>query len=248
MSILFVAAEAAELKPLAAYLEGLRKLTWPLDYAFEGIADGRRLILVANGAGPKLAAQATEVAIRAITGAELSSSRLEAVVSTGFCGGLDPVLVPGQIFVASTVLESPSGARYPCSELEHHASAGIVLSQDRIAVNLEEKHELFAGTGARAVEMESSGVATRAKRAGLPFYCIKVISDTAAESFDFDLNKMRTTEGRVARGKIMIHALTRPTLVPGLFHLKRRTEHAAKALGEFLVSCRINSDVHTPGE
>jgi len=248
MSILFVASEAAELKPLAAHLENLHKLPWPLDYAYEGIANGRRFILAAHGAGPKLAERATEVAIRAVSGAKQSSSQLEAVVSTGYCGGLDPTLQMGDIVVATKVLDLATQEIYVCSELEDQPIRGIVLSQDRIATNIEEKAQLFRQTGACAVEMESAGVALRAKRAGLPFYCIKAISDTATESFAFDLNQMRTTEGRLARGKIMIHALVRPNLVPGLFRLKRRTEEVAQALGELLVSCRIGSDIHSSGE
>ena len=106
-----------------------------------------------------------------------------------------------------------------------------------------QKQQLFSNTGACAVEMEAAGVAARSKRAGLPFYCIKVISDVATDSFGFDLNKMRTTEGRVARGKIIVQALVRPNLVPGLLRLKRRTEEVARVLGEFLVSCRIGSDI-----
>ncbi|MBV9158194.1 MAG: hypothetical protein JO097_18155, partial [Acidobacteriaceae bacterium] len=74
MAILYVASESSELRPFAALLTGLRKLNWPIDYAFEGIWEGRRIMLAANGAGPQLAAQAVEVAIRAVTAAELSSS------------------------------------------------------------------------------------------------------------------------------------------------------------------------------
>src|SRR4051812_42842206 len=86
MAILFVAADPAELKPFEKYLINARKLKWPIDYAYEGIVEGRRMLLAANGAGPKLVAQAIEVASRAIRAAELSSSRLEAIVSVGFCG------------------------------------------------------------------------------------------------------------------------------------------------------------------
>ena len=82
MALLFVAAEAAELKPFANLLTGLRKLKWPMAYAYEGILDGRRILLAANGAGPKLAAHVVEVAVRAAMVAELSSSRLEAVITT----------------------------------------------------------------------------------------------------------------------------------------------------------------------
>ena len=91
MAILYVASEAAELQPLARMLTGLRKLKWPIDYAWEGIWDSRRILLAANGAGPKLASHVVEIALRAAMAAELSSSKLEAVVSTGFCGALDPV-------------------------------------------------------------------------------------------------------------------------------------------------------------
>jgi adenosylhomocysteine nucleosidase len=288
MSILFVASEATELKPLALHLENLRKLPWPIDYAYEGIANGQRFILAAHGAGPKLAERATEVAIRAVSGAKQSSSQLEAVVSTGYAGALDPKLRVGDIVVATQILEPATQEIYLCAELpdqspppsceptDNDAPAeprvltsgtggrhavisteaaglanftqffqGIVLSQDRIATNIEEKGQLFRQTGACCVEMEAAGVALRAKRAGLPFYCIKVVSDTANESFALDFNKMRTSEGRLARGKIMIHALAHPILVPGLFRLKRRTEEVARALGEFLVSCRIGSDIHS---
>jgi nucleoside phosphorylase len=242
MSILFVASEAAELESLAAHLENLRKLSWPIDYAYEGIVGGRRFILAANGAGPKLATRATEIAMRAVSSADLSSSQLEAVISTGFCGGLDPALKVGDIVVAQEVLDLSSDEHFPCGTLLGRLSQGIVVSQDRIAVNLEEKQQLYAKTGGCAVEMEAAGVAARSKRAGLPFYCIKVISDAAADSFELDLNRMRTSEGRIARGKIIVHALARPNLLPGLFRLKRRTEEVARGLGEFLVSCRIGSD------
>ncbi len=243
MSLLFVASEAGELEPLAQRLENLRKLSWPLDYAYEGIADGRRFILVANGAGPKLATQATEVAIRAVSNADLSSSPLEAVISTGYAGALDPALSFAHIIVAQEVLDAVTGEHYPCCEVMGHASLGIVLSQDRIANSSVEKQQLFTKSGASAVEMEASGVAARAKRAGLPFCCIKIISDVASESFGLDLNQMRTSEGRVARGKIIVQALVRPNLVPGLLRLKRRTEEVARVLGDFLVSCRIGSDI-----
>lgn len=246
MAILYVAAEAAELKPFASLLTGLRKLKWPIDYAYEGIWEGRRVMLAANGAGPTLAAQAVEVAIRAITVAELSSSKLEAVVSTGFCGALTPELRESQIVVATQVLDESGGERYDCAPIiaDSEYSSGLVVSQDRIAVDTNEKQKLQS-CGAIAIDMEAVGVAARTKRAELPFCCIKVVSDRADESFGFDLNKMRTTEGRIARGKIGIYALTHPHLIPELLRLKRRAENAAKALGDFLVGCRLSTDSDT---
>ncbi len=243
MAILYVASEALELQPFAELLTALRKLKWPIDYAFEGIWEGRRLVLAANGAGPKLATQAVEVAIRSVTAAELSASKLEAIVSTGFCGALVPELRECQIVVPKQILDIASQQTFDCAAViaPGEATSGLLLTQDRIANNSAEKQHL--GTmGAVAVDMESAGVARRAQRAGLPFFCIKAVSDRLDESFGFDLNKMRTIEGRIARGKISLYAATHPKHIPELFRLKRRTEDAAKSLGEFLVSCRISPE------
>ncbi len=243
MAILCVASEAFELEPFAELLTGLRKLSWPIEYAFEGILQGRRVLLAANGAGPKLAMRATEIAIRSVTNAELSASKLEAVVSTGLCGALDPNLVEGQIIVASEVLDLATKETFACSAVmsDPKVVSGLIVTQDRIANNAAEKQQL-RNLGAIAVEMEAASVAARAKRAELPFYCIKTVLDPAGESFRFDLNKMRATSGRIARGKISLYALAHLNLVPELLRLKRRADHAAMALGDFLVSCRINSE------
>ena len=250
MAILYVAAEAMELEPLADLLTGVRKLKWPVDYAVEGIWESRRILLAANGAGPKLAADVVEIAIRAGMVAELSSSRLEAVISTGFCGALDPDLRLSQIVVANEIFTPQAGERFECAKMTAPAEfvSGPVLSQNRVANDAGEKKELFR-TGAIAVDMEAAGVAARTKRAGLPFCCIKVVTDTANESFDLDLNNMRSPEGRIVRGKIIVHALSHPKLVPALLRLKRRAGDAARNLGEFLVGSRIVGEAgSTTGE
>ncbi|MBV9302628.1 MAG: hypothetical protein JOY62_04310 [Acidobacteriaceae bacterium] len=240
MAILYVASLAMELQPFANLLTGVRKLKWPIDYAFEGVWEGRRVMLAANGAGPKLAAQAVEVAVRAVTVAELSSSRLEAVVSTGYCGALDPSLRELQIVVATEVLDPQANERFECGPIDTAMEfvTGVLISEDRI-FNFASEKEKLRHNGAVAVDMEAAGVAARTRRAGLPFYCIKAVSDRADESFPLDLNTMRTREGRIRRAKIGVHALTHPKLISALFHWKRRSEDAAKALGSFLVSCPI---------
>ena len=243
MAILYVAAEAMELTPFAERLTGLRKLKWPLDYAFEGIWEGRRIMLAANGAGAQLAAHAVEIAIRAVSAADLSSSRLEAVVSTGFCGAIDRALKEAEIVVGTEVLDLHTSEKYSAVGVtagDQAVFSGLIVTQDRVAQNAAEK-EALSGSGAIAVDMEAAAVAARAKRAGLPFACIKAVSDRADESFRIDLNGMRSEDGRIRRGKIGYHALTHPGIIPELFRLKRRTGDVAKVLGEFLVTCRIGS-------
>ncbi len=248
MAILFVAAESYELKPFASRLTGSRPLNWPLDYAEEGVWEGQRAILVANGAGPRLASEAVEVARRAVMVADLSSSRLEAIVSIGICGGLNPDLKPGQVMCPKTVMAVDVRDAFECHTIEaaYGFVSGIAISTDRVAWTSEEKKKLRE-QGGDVVEMEAAGVASKAIQAGLPFYCIKVISDSAEDEMPLDLNEMRTIEGRFARGKIGSYALTHPNVLPGLLRLKRRSEDAAGVLGDFLVSCRIEQE-RTPVE
>jgi adenosylhomocysteine nucleosidase len=186
-----------------------------------------------------------EIAIRAVSAADLQSSRLEAVFSVGFCGALDPSVRENQVIVATKVIEA-GGETFDCTGLQQAQGAvsmeslsGSIVSQDRVAGMAPEKAELFQQFGALAVEMEAAGVARRVKRADLPFGCIKVVSDLASESFGFDLNKMRSDDGHIARGKIVFGALKRPTLVPELLRLRSRTGKAARVLGDFLASSRI---------
>jgi nucleoside phosphorylase len=242
MAILYIASEAGELKPFANHLTGLRPLKWPLDYAQEGILNDRRILLAANGAGPKLAAQALEIAIRAIAAADLQSSALEAVFSVGFCGALEAGLTEGQVIVAANVKSPGTDQVFAACPVECELPfvSGDILSQNRIAITSAEKLELGRSYQARAVEMEAWGVAERAKRAALPFCCIKVVSDRADESFGIDFNDVRSGDGRISRGKIVSKALARPVLVAELFRLKRRTDRAAVVLGDFLVSCRFS--------
>lgn len=244
MAILFAAAEAFELQPFAGSLENLRKLNWPLRYAFEGVLHGVRMILVANGAGPKLAAKAAEIACRAVAGSGLSSSKIDAIASVGFCGALHPDLDIGGIVIGSQLLDVAQNRTFACAAVSSAIPfvSGSVLSQNRIANSAAEKRQLGLH-GTIAVEMEAAGVAAYAEKAGLPFACIKVVSDSVEESFPFDLNELRTTEGRIARGKIGLYVLKHPMLLPKLLELKRRSDRAARTLGDFLVSCTISSEI-----
>jgi purine-nucleoside phosphorylase len=249
MAILFVASEAFELKPLAQRLTGCRPLKWPLDYAEEGVWEGRRFLLAANGAGPKLASRCVEVALRATSMAELSASKLEAVVSTGLCGALEAAIHERDILVASKILATDDGKEFECRPVDCGAShtQGFIVSANHVAGNSAEKKKL-AETGAIGVEMEAAGVAQRTAAAGLPFCCIKVVTDILDEEFVMDFNKMRTTDGRFSRGKIVSYALTHPGIMPRLFQLKRRSEDAADALGAFLASCRFQFSESPAGD
>jgi len=232
-SIVIVAAEVRELAGVSRFAEA-RPLRWPLDYSGVIESEGTRLLLVANGAGARNAALAVEAAA--------GRDAVDAVVSTGYCGGLDPALRAGEVFVAREVRDLAGGERYAVQMpvTSRSCATGVLVTSDRVVCTSEEKRRLNQTTGASAVDMEAAAVAAQAARRGLPFFCVRVVSDTADESFAWDLNAMRDSEGRFQRGRILRETCRRPlVMVPELVRLYRRSRMASGNLGEFLASCRF---------
>ena len=161
------------------------------------------------------------------------------MISTGFCGALDPQLRVADVVVATSIV-GPDRT-YPAlpvsSTAPHHS--GVVCSVDRVAQTAEEKRRLRAG-GAMVVEMEAAGVAARAQARGLPFYCIRVVTDLAGETMANDFNAALRADGHFDTMVILREALRRPLArLPELCRLRRRSFRAARVLGDFIADCRF---------
>ena len=225
--LVFVAAEIRELNGFLAHLTHLETPGWPIEYVRSALWGDRPVILAANGPGPKLAGVAA--------GVVHENAKIDALISTGFCGGLAPELRPKAIFVATTV--NGTVANQPQSP--HHFFSGPLVSQDRVAVTMEEKRKLRE-SGAMAVEMEAGAVAARASSWSVPFYCVRVVTDTAEEKLPVDFNEFRDAQGRFSRKRIAVAALKRPFhLIPELMKLDARCNKASTVLGDFLADCRF---------
>ncbi len=177
--------------------------------------------MIANGPGPGLVQQGLQ-----------SRANVSAIISTGFCGALDPALRVGDV-VVGTIGQVPAG---PSPGFK----TGEILSTDRVTSTSAEKSALRARTNAIAVEMESAAVAQKAAEWSVPFYCIRSVSDAAADDMPLDFNLYRDAEGRFSRPRIAMAALARPfTRVPALLRLERNCQLAADALGDFFADCRL---------
>ena len=229
-TLCFIAAEAREFRGFRRRLPPLTRQTWPVEYAVKGEWRGAEVILAANGPGPALACMALETALAGSGTAEVG-----AVVSTGYCGALDAGLAPGDILVLGEV--NGLAARVPRTAGEF--KKGALVSQDRVIVTTMEKLELRR-SGAIACDMEASAVAEAAAALDLPFYCVRVVTDTAGEDLPLDFNRYRDAQGRFDRRRIAVAALRRPfSVIPALMRFDGVCSRASDALGDFLANCRF---------
>lgn len=230
-STLMVASEAREFRGILQNCANAVRLDWPVDFASSAEFQGKRMVCVANGPGFRLVSKAVEIAG--------TKERFGSVVSTGFCGGLDPMLAVGDVVEAAGVLDVALGERYECHSMTkgtHHWLASL----DRVAETAAEKAQLRESTGAGAVEMEAAVVARFAARIAAIFYCVRVVSDTSSQSLILPLNRCRDAEGRFNRTRIIWEALKRPlSRVPGLLQLDRNCTLAERRLGEFFANCNL---------
>lgn len=222
--LLFVAADRMEFAGLLARCRGVSRAALPVDWARKAELQGEPVLMLANGAGGQRAAAAVD-AVR----------NVRAVISTGFCGALDPTLRIGDIFVASAVAAATVAT--PHSQRRH--VQGVLASIDHVAQTAAEKRSLRA-QGAAAVEMEAAGVHARAQARNVPFFCVRSVTDLADETFANDLNAALRPDGHFATMQILSSAVRQPfTRIPELVRLRRRCQLAARALGEFLADCRF---------
>jgi adenosylhomocysteine nucleosidase len=223
---ILIAAEAREFSGILKRSGRGARLNWPAKFAREVSLNGRKLWLIANGPGTR---SIDEVFGRKPRG---TSDMLASVISTGFCGALDPALRVGDIVVSG----DPGGL-----DCGPNFARGEIVSFDRVAVTAAEKKALREKTGAIAVDMETAEIKHYARQMGrVPFYCIRVVSDTATEDMPLDFNQYRDSNGRFSRTRIALAAMSRPfTRIPGLRRLEANCNVASESLGAFFADCRF---------
>jgi adenosylhomocysteine nucleosidase len=200
---LVVAAERREFDGIVKRF-GSKKLDWPAQFAAQSEYAGDRWLLIANGPGKECVAAGLSKKVQ-----------VDGIISTGFCGALDPALKVGDVVRELT-------------------------STDRVVVTAAEKVALRNRTGAAAVDMESMALRNKAVEWGVPFYIIRAVSDSALEDMPLDFNSYRLPDGRFSRTKIAMAAMARPfTRVPALLRLERNCRIAAESLGDYFAHCRL---------
>lgn len=207
----------------------MRDLPLPVNWARTGVWRGRPVIAVANGVG-------AQRAIAAIHTVRNFSDNFSGICSIGMGGALDPSLSIADIVVATAVTNGD--LVWPAQDPHGPPSrSGLVHSVSRIVRTSEEKKSLYQ-TGAILVEMEAAGVASMAREMEVPFYCVRVVSDLADETFFIDFEEFLLPDGQFNVAGLARFAMSHPVKgLPELLRLQERTSKGAKQLGGFLTHC-----------
>ncbi len=230
MRILLVAADPREFSGMLSLASDHGPVPLGIDWGRCARLGDHDALLIANGAG------------RARAGAAVDASDEfgpDAVVSTGFCGALDERLDVADVVLATSIDDGQRRFSALPAEGPGETFTGPIRSIERVVLSAEEKC-LLRNSGACAVEMEAAGVAARALELGLPFYCVRAVTDLAEESLANDFNRALRPDGHFDTMSILLGALRDPAVrLPELLRLRKRSIQAARALGEFFANCRL---------
>jgi len=160
----------------------------------------------------------------------------ESVLNFGTCGGLDPKMAPGDLFLASSVAlfsedqNSLKKISLDCAERSSlhdaitanlHCNSGSLLTSSTILKNGEEKRAAKAISQTDAVDMESFGLAKICHDRGIRYFGLRGVFDTLDENLE-SLGEPYDEKGDLSAIKISRNLLKNPKLIFTLPDLKKR--------------------------
>jgi adenosylhomocysteine nucleosidase len=166
-----------------------------------------------------------------------ADGRLQALMSFGLCGGLDPALEPGHVVVAHRIALPEGGALDFDAGWAHAIAARIagarvapLLGARDVAATAAEKRALFERHAAPAIDMESRGVAEAAHEAGVPFVALRAVADPAQRTLPNVAARAIDARGRVRPFRVLLGLLARPHDLPALIALGTDARRGYEAL------------------
>jgi adenosylhomocysteine nucleosidase len=170
--------------------------------------------------------------------------RPRVVLSAGFAGGLGADSRVGDIVLATEIVDSQANCwpttwpeRLPAGRWQPPLRRGRIVTVPALASTSDDKSALAERSGAVAVDMESAVLARRCQERGVPFGCVRAISDDVHTSLSPALAAV-LSGSRVAPLRLLVALARSPGLIREARRLARDTRHAAdrlsQALGELL--------------
>lgn len=153
----------------------------------------------------------------------LIAADVDALVSWGVAGALDPRLVCGDTVLPVQVRDSEQNV-YATDHAWHAAlknrleqqrlfADGTILSVQDVQHDVRSKSDLYQATQAQAVDMESAAVARVAQDANKPFVVVRSIFDTVSMRIPASSTNATDQYGQVSIPKLMTGLARKPAEV-----------------------------------
>lgn len=157
---------------------------------------------------------------------------VNALVSFGLAGGLDPALRPGRVIIPATI--RLDGSLYPADLALARLFGGVtghsLLAGTTIAVDAATKRRLYSMERAHAIDLESGSVARIAEIHDLPFVAVRAICDPAERDLPPAAVSALDLEGDIGLIRVLRSLLRDPGQIPALLAVAADAARARRAL------------------
>ncbi|MFP3975577.1 MAG: hypothetical protein ACLFVK_05070 [Dehalococcoidia bacterium] len=201
----------------------------------EATYESKDILLVQTGPGRKKAERVTESVLQDYT--------VDGVVSLGLAGALDEKLAVGNLVLCRSLYSQTSNPSTPCHCDSDWVSSSLARAEQK-EIALQEgnsvsvrvpvcdaitKKALAKEFPAVVVEMESYWIGQIAHSRGVPFLCIRAVSDALSDYLP-PFDRLMNANGSWRKGKATLYFLPKPWRVAKLILLYRKMQQAAESL------------------
>ncbi|MCU1427728.1 MAG: nucleoside phosphorylase [Actinomycetia bacterium] len=217
-TIAILAAMQPELKPLVRRLGLVKQRLGDVD-GYRAEVRGVDVIAAVTGIGTT---RATDV-----TGRVLDAVPVQHVVVIGICGGIDGVSAVGDVIVPESVLNGITGNTYQPTAIPGTTPAGTLHTSD-VLVGAPDDLAALVARGVIALDMETAAIGAAAEARGLPWSCVRGVSDIAGDTDD-EILAMSGTDGSGDARAVARFLMKHPARVRQLGRLARGMRVAVDA-------------------
>jgi adenosylhomocysteine nucleosidase len=207
-------------------------------------AEADCLRLLPHASAPLISVSGGSV-LRSRAGAEeLRQKGVVGLVSFGLAAGLAPVLRPGDVVVADSVV-LPSGksiatdAAWRAALIQRLGGSGLnvrvarIAGSDELLTSTGAKRRAFQTTFAAALDTDSHAVAEVAAAAGLPLLVVRAVAEPAEETRPAIAFAASGVDGHPRSLALVGHLARRPWEIPAAWRFSKNGRLALDALRRF---------------
>jgi adenosylhomocysteine nucleosidase len=157
---------------------------------------------------------------------------IDQAISIGWAGSIRSDALVGKAYRATGVFDMKTGERF--FEPGWQSSDMTLVTSPRVVAGVNQKQALAIEYYASLVDMEAAAIARLAAMRGIPFTCIKGVSDGLEGNLP-DFNRFISPQGKLVLSRLLFFVLPRPWYWPALIRMGENSKKASQAIRELLL-------------